>query len=333
MKKILVSVAALAFIASCSKNEISEPIGAKQNPIGFSTLNSNSTRVANEGKSNYTVYAQYSDASVMTTFPGAWYIEDYELTSADAAINEKGYYWPDESLDFYAFAPSSVVETAVDPELANPNNKGKLSIDYTVPTGAGEDFTVATPVIKTHSGDDDNGVALTFNHMLSKLQISAELVSAIKDAYTLVPATVGTPITVEFTTVYNKGKVDITLATPLLTDIGTNTDPNLTYSKETTVVPTNNKTARVSYYIMPHADTNEGCTVTIKGLAIKHNKIGIPKPLTLTHTFIRHTEDDKKPLSFQANTLYDIVFSVKAGEIVFSSSVADWADPSLTVPL
>ena len=78
MKKILFSVAALALVASCSKNEVSEPIGAKQNPIGFSTLNSNATRTANEGESNYTVYAQYSDASLMTSFPGAWYIEDHE---------------------------------------------------------------------------------------------------------------------------------------------------------------------------------------------------------------------------------------------------------------
>ncbi len=338
MKKILFSVAALALVASCSKNEVSEPIGAKQNPIGFSTLNSNATRTANEGESNYTVYAQYSDASLMTSFPGAWYIEDHELTSGDVAVGLNSYYWPVESLDFYAFAPSSVVETAVSPELAAPNKKGTLKIDYTVPVGAGEDFTVATPVTKTYSekegSDNGNGVPLKFNHMLSKLVISAAIKSEIHDAYTLVPAIEGTPITVEFTSLVNKGTVDVTSGTPLLTDFGMNPDVALTYSTETTVVTAKNETTSVPYYIMPHEDTNTGCIVKIKGLAIKRNEAGsIAKPLTLEHTFIHPVTEDNKPLTFKANTQYNIVFTVKAGEIDFNSSVVAWDKPTITVPL
>ena len=332
MKKLFFSVALLAMVASCSKNEVLDNGTSSENQIGFSTLNSSVTRSANESKSNYTVYAQYTTSGDNDSVE-KWYIDDYEIDGVtDSPVNNKSYSWPIKSLSFYAFAPSSVVETGVKPSYGH----GSLNIDYTVPDNAKEDFTVATPVDKIYD-PLSTSVSLKFNHLLSKIKIHANINSQITDEYMLVAESQSKDIKVEFNALLNKGTVDVIAETPVLT-VGSSSPA--TYTDPITILERDNMnnigTSVMSYYIMPHS-SNEGCVVTITGLGIQKATNGVAavgsaiKPITLTHTF-KYVEGSNITLAFKPNYQYDIVFLISLDDIKFSSEIVDWAADT-TLPL
>lgn len=224
MKKILMIAAFATALASCSKNETETSGISKQ--IQFSNLNDKVTRAANDANSDYQVYAAWSGGS-------DWYIDD--VVNGTTNLAQSGlHYWPSSgTVDFYSWAPaasSSIVATT-----AYPN----LSIAYTVPAAATEDFTIAAPVTGASSGT----VGFQFAHMLSKITVSADLTQELKDAGYSLAFTGAATLAV----LANGGTIDPMAATPAWTSNST----AATYS------------GALSYMVLPQTST--GCKVQITG--------------------------------------------------------------------
>lgn len=232
MKKIFIVAAAAIALASCSKTENEHsPVGQKE--IKFTNLNDKViSRAANDNSDDYQVYAAWSGSSAQ------WFI--------DAAINgttnlaPTTYHWPATgTVDFYSWAPSSVTATGAYPAL---------SIAYTVPAAANQDFTVATPQLAKSSGI----VAFEFAHMLSKVSVTASLHQDLLDAgYVLTT----TGLTATLKVLSTGGTVD-----PKTTPAAW-TSPNATAATYT---------GAASYMIMPQSAV--GCKVQITaGITITKN--------------------------------------------------------------
>ena len=176
MKKILLATVAVVILASCSNNE-SEMLKNPANEIKFTNLNDRVTRVANDAGDDYQVYAE------LTTSASAWYINDV----IDGTLNTAAagpYYWPAGSatLDFFSYAPAGTTNATVS------DTHPTLSITYTVPTTADEDFTVATPLVglDENAGSGLDGTAeFQFEHMLSKITVRVSLKTPELSAYDL----------------------------------------------------------------------------------------------------------------------------------------------------
>lgn len=232
MKKIFFMAATVMTLASCSQTELEQtPIGQKE--IKFSNLNDKVTRAANDNNANYKVYADWSG---ITT---DWFINDVVDGTTNAPVNGP-YHWPATgTVDFYAWAPSTVTATGTYPNL---------SIAYTVPAGADEDFTIAAPITGMSSGT----VNFIFSHMLAKISVTATLDQNLLDAgYVLIT----TGLTASLDAQSTGGTVDPK------TSPATWTLPNST---------TATYTGAASYMIMPQ--TSIGCAVQVTaGILITKN--------------------------------------------------------------
>ena len=316
MKKQIITVTTLAtLLAGCSNNEVYNEVNTPgSTPIDFTNLNDRVSRAANDAESNYQVYAKLS-----TSGQNAWFIDE-EITGKgegqDKPSSGNTYYWPSEgTVTFYSWAPSTITPTA---ESAFPD----LTIDYTVPSGANEDFTVATPITQS-SGT----VNFKFSHMLSKITVSA----AVSEALT----TAG--YSIEFTSATlgvntNGGTLTPTAATPAWTTPNTNT---------TSATYTDAKT----YMIMPQPSTD--CTVQLKGVTIKKGDVTVFSGKDMSIYTI--AANDVTGNEFSKGTHYNLKLTVKdtstdsdgnpifGGEIKFSAELAaDWTtvtpDPGPTQP-
>ena len=338
MKQLFLSVAILSIMASCSQNEITEGVTTNQNPIGFSTLNSSVTRVANENGSNYTVYAQYSSKDDYNSNTADWHIENCNIDgNTNNIIGDGKYYWPTKALTFYAFAPSISEETGhikVDAEKPMMYTAGKLSINYTVPADAKEDFTVAKYASKAYDGTIQT-VPFEFKHMLSKINIKAAFSEDIhaESDYMLVLSDPLIKPRVSFKPLYNKGTIDLINSEVLIVEKKIVTD--LEYAEEIKI-SNNHETETISYYIMPHEE-NAGTIVEITGLAYqKGTDTTTKKNLTLTHTFSKDLDTpsggtDNITDLFRANYQYSINFTIKLEGIQFDSTSGSWTN--ITVSL
>lgn len=300
MIKFFLSVAIIATLASCSKNEVIDNETSSSTRIGFSTLNDKVTRAANDSNANYAVYAQF------TTPTAGWYITALDVTAPQAGNDSYtgSHYWPEAALNFYAYAPFGSANADITAFTAPTTSLGAMNITYTVPSGANEDFTVATPITNQESTTIGGQVAFTFAHMLSKVNIKAVLDPAlVEDGYTL---SLGEA---KLTVNKNKGTVDATNSNPSLT---AGADANTTYSASMTtgtIVP---------YLVMPQSTQN--CKAEITGAIVKKDG-QTDIAVSLVYTF---SEGDVKLGTFEAGKLYNLNFTVNLEEITFSSQTGAW---------
>ena len=148
------------------------------------------------------------------------------------------YYWPTTgTVDFYSWAPATVTATGTYPTL---------SIAYTVPSNAAEDFTIANPKTGLSAGT----VAFEFAHKLAKISVTASLSQDLITAgYTLTT----TGITADLGVQSTGGTID-----PKTADAAW-TAPNAT---------TASYTGAASYMIMPQSSI--GCTIQVTaGIVVK----------------------------------------------------------------
>lgn len=183
MKKIFMTVAAIVALTGCSKQEIIDSMNS--NAIQFANLNDKFTRSANDANSNYQVYAKWTGGT------SAWFINDV-VGGIDNEAQNGPYYWPTAgTVDFYSWAPSTVAAAT----STYPN----LSINYTVPAAANEDFTIASP-IENATKATIGVINFQFSHVLSKIMISVDLTNELKDAGYSVSFTGGATLKVGATT-------------------------------------------------------------------------------------------------------------------------------------
>lgn len=175
MKKILITAAAIVALTSCSKEETMD-LG-NSNVIQFANLNNRPTRAANDASSSYQVYAKWTGST------SGWYINDV-INGMTNDPQGGTHYWPTTgTVDFYSWAPATVT--------AATSTYPDLSITYTVPAGANEDFTIAEPILNATKAST-GVVNFQFAHMLSKVTISVDLTDELKSAGYSVSFTGGT---------------------------------------------------------------------------------------------------------------------------------------------
>lgn len=269
MNKMLF-LGAATLVASCSQNISDSPVSTN-NEITFSHLNSRITRTdgfrdgANDNKDDYKVYAAISQKSTgfdplpepLPTEYTNWYFEDdvYGKTSVSGTANtpKKGpYYWlsTNAALNFYAYAPASVVATG------SPDDG--LTIEYTVKENADEDLTIANPV-ENMTFEKTKGTGLInfqFFHVLSKIVISAQLSPELtKAGYTIEPN-----YTASLTMKCKSGFI-----TP------TTIDKQWSIPQANRIEAT--YTGRTSYMVLPQ--NVEGNSIQLNGVVIKKNGIQV----------------------------------------------------------
>ena len=268
MKNLLL-VGAATLVASCSQN-IDEGVASTNKEITFSHLNARITRAdklhngANDNSDDYKVYAAIAQedtkiGSSPITKPlesTNWYFVDevYGKTTDRGTANQpkKGpYYWLSSgaALDFYAYAPASVVATG---------EPGNLNIAYTVNDRADEDLTIASPIENmTFEKTAPLGVInLQFYHVLSKIVISAELSNELtQSGYTIEPN-----YTASLTMKHKMGNISPT-GSDRQWSIPSGENGNATYS------------GRTSYMVLPQ--DVEGNSLQLDDLVIKKNGLQV----------------------------------------------------------
>lgn len=293
----MLGLAACALIvASCSQNEVFEN-RSESNAVAFSNLNDRvTTRLANESSSNYGVYAVRSGNAT------AWFMNNINVHGTANTYSPVAYWPGGNNVTFYAYAPHGSVNitftSATVPDLP---------VVYTVPDDANEDFTVATPVTQS-SGT----VPLIFNHMLSKITITADLTETLIAAGYTIDFT-GTTATVSVA--QNSGTTDLTTAAALTPGGST-----ATYSDAK------------SYMFIPQNAV--GTTIQLINVKIQHNNEeywdGNMKAYPIVTGNV--STDDK----FEPNTHYSVVFTIApnandadgdpvfGAAITFTADIADW---------
>lgn len=306
MKKIFIMVAAVMALASCSQTELDlTPVGQKE--IKFSNLNDKvTTRAANDAEDNYKVYAAWSGGT-------DWYINDIvDGTGVNVNKPQGGpYYWPATgTVDFYSWAPATVTATGTYPAL---------SIAYTVPANAAQDFTIAAPKTGLSAGT----VAFEFAHMLSKISVKATLHQDLIDAgYILTTTGLTASLDVQST-----GGTIVPTTTPFAW-----TSPNTTAATYT---------GAASYMIMPQSSI--GCAVQVTaGIVITKNDVEIYSGNLSKYTISAgNVTGDNFGMGkhYMLNLTIADTSTGGGGEnifniITFSANVADWDTPEGTdIPL
>ncbi|MFI3278279.1 MAG: fimbrillin family protein [Rikenellaceae bacterium] len=334
MKKLLFSVAILAVAASCSKNEAPDVATSASNAIDFATLN-NLAKSANDDDQLYRVYA------TQTGVTGAWYINgDYSI--ADGTALQNTYYWPadETSLNFYAYAPyTAATVSAVAAE--------SISIEYTVPTTADEDFTIAAPILAQTA----NTVALKFAHQLSKATVEVVLAKDLVDAgYKLTmdaKVEAADAIGTEGVDGYVPAVAAQDAATVELSVFGTTATYNV--MAQSVTYPAGLPTALTSYtkdyadnYFIFMPQSAEDCTISVTGVTITDpsEKVIAQSVALGTYTI---TEDDLAN-GFEQNYNYAITLTIDeksittdgpifGDAIVFSAETLSWTTYEDGLPL
>lgn len=304
MKKIFMMMATAIILASCSQTELEESfVGQKE--IKFSNLNDKVTRAANDAKANYKIYAAWTNGT-------NWFINDEVDGLTNLPANDP-YHWPAAgTVSFYSWAPATVTATT--------DTYPDLSITYTVPSAANEDFTIATPKTGMSAASNPNIVALEFAHMLAKISVTASLHQDLIDAgYTL--STTG--LTAELVVQLTGGTVN-PINSPAVW-----TSPNGTGATYTGVS---------SYMVMPQTST--GCTVQVTaGIEIKDNGGNVIYTGNLAKYTIMAGNVPNDNFDMGKHYLLNLTISETStgggGEnifnvIEFSADVADWDTPTGT---
>ena len=310
MKKIIFMVATVIAFASCSQTELDENfVGQKE--IKFSNLNDKvNSRAANDADDNYVVYAAWSGGSTN------WFI-DGDVVNGTTNIPTGIYHWPATgTVDFYAWAPATVTTTA---------SYSDLTINYTVPAAANQDFTIAAPALGQKSTTNSGKVSLEFAHTLPKVSVTALLNQDLLDAgYTL--DTDG--LVADLGVALNAGTIDPKAATPAWSA------PSGAAAKYSDAA---------SYMIMPQSSID--CTVRIRGgIKITKNGAEIYNGDLSTYT-IKSTDVTDDQFAMGKHYMLVLTISDKStggggtdpenpnpifNIIQFESKVADWDTPAGT---
>lgn len=180
MKKILFAALAALVITSCTQNEeIEAP--AQKTPISFKTVVGKSTRatpMVTADFNNFKVYAYNTGATDMS---GVSNISN-KIFMNGVKVEKKGtptpswtidgtYYWPaTDKIQFFAYSPEAAnITVAWDATAQYP------SFGYTIKAAESqEDLLIAQATDMTKATVPDDGVALTFQHILTQINFSAK---------------------------------------------------------------------------------------------------------------------------------------------------------------
>lgn len=169
MKKVLLAIAAVATITSCSQNEEFENPTQKAE-ISFNTAAvTRATGMTTESFNVFKVYGYTHAGDFSTETEGKVLVDglfNKDVENKWTAEGDKKFYWPAENnVTFFAYSPvedSGIAYTA-------PTLKGYPTVDYKVNNtiASQSDFLIAQ---KTGSiADSESGISLGFKHALTQI--------------------------------------------------------------------------------------------------------------------------------------------------------------------
>lgn len=189
MKKslFLLGVAAAVF-SGCSNQEVMDVAEYANQPIEFTTFVDKTTRSGDVLDSNFERFWAFAQFRASSESQGPWSDAfkgvQVNKTGQDAWVTEQTYYWSEN--DTYRFAAYADGKNSNDGVSYSADGNGKLTFDnYT----AGENDLVAAFGSQndyTWDGTSSNAVpsvALTFNHLLSKVTFTFK--TKLSAAYTI----------------------------------------------------------------------------------------------------------------------------------------------------
>lgn len=270
MKKVLLAIAAVATITSCSQNEEFENQG-QEAEISFNSVINKSTRAAiieNAKFSSFTV-SGYRTAEKMTseTQLATGFMDDVKVSKGEGGWSQVGtFYWPATAyVSFFATSPEQTLDITT--------KAGFPTFNYTVGATAEQVDLLAANLINQQK--EDNKVTLGFRHLLTQVNFSIKgdtedfkyVISKLEISGVGTTATysfdgaVGTVGTWGNTTSNGEYSYDIE-ATPkeiIVTDIASSTELEVTGTSLFMLIPqTLTASAKVSitYYAIPKDKTD-----------------------------------------------------------------------------
>ena len=334
MKKILIALCAVATLASCTKSEV---LSYDQEAIGFdNAFVDNSTRSVDDKSysttrmfSNFSVYGfvkgSSTDAASANVFNGievSKAITNTELTSSWRYAATQ--YWIAGAIyHFYAVAPFSggwAIKTGTTPTDAG------ATITFTNNDGT-QDLLYAGIVEQTGLADNNQPIAFTFNHILSKVKFS------FVNGYNASSATIRVR-DIMITNAYNTAEAALTStgaawdkhADTITITFGNATDDQSTDAKE--------EVTDVSYaYNKTYESYNERFVIPAAAPDAKWN-ITFNVDLLVSGQLIKTYEHTAKlNTTFEPGKAYDITATINATNIdptnsqepiEFTATMSDW---------
>lgn len=176
MKKILFVALAAATMMSCTENEVIENAGNKK-VVTFGTAVSSTTRAAITDdaalqKSGFTVYAYNTGADAAGTGKlNNVFMNGLAVSyKTDKWTFDGTYYWPlEQKIQFFAYATDNAATYNAETTDKYP------TIGYTIAKESADqkDFVVAKATNQTQA-TSENGVKLTFDHVLTQVNFSVK---------------------------------------------------------------------------------------------------------------------------------------------------------------
>lgn len=320
-----------AVLSSCSKSEVMDS-RYENIPISFTTYNGRTpevkaTTIDNEYFPQFYVLADHKVGDTETSYIDA----PYNNTVADKGFPEgKQYYWPaDGSLNFYAFAP--VPSETNSPTVVTVSNK---ILTITVPEYIEnhQDVVVATVAGKTFDNsqvtDDENNttkgqVALTFNHMLSRVHFAIVGDNDTDDIKI-------NSLTIK--NLYTKGTVDMYQSTPSVT-ASSDTDDLEDYTyKNSIAINADTEDNRIKGGIYSGEEYDNRYMMIIPQNIDATNSIVIDYEFNGDKTF---TGQNAKEINLNnyistlaAGNSYLFTFKIQTNTITFDVTVEPWTENS-----
>ena len=167
MKKILLAIAAVATITSCSQNEEFENQG-QEAEISFNSVINKSTRAAiiEDAKFSSFTVSGYRTAEKMTsgTQLATGFMDDVKVSKGEGGWSQVGtFYWPATAyVSFFATSPEQTLDITT--------KVGFPAFHYTVGATAEQVDLLAANLINQQKAD--NKVTLGFHHLLTQVNFS-----------------------------------------------------------------------------------------------------------------------------------------------------------------
>ena len=162
MKSSMALMAAMATVfASCSNDEIRNTASPVE--IGFNTTLSGVTRTVLDNSN----FAQFKVTALNSTDGSAYFSDEKVSKDGNSWFTDNHYYWPDNALDFYAYAPTDLSNVTINQttkQIADfvPVYNVKNQQDIVVAIGSGSKET-----------NMERGVNLNFKHELAQIEVMA----------------------------------------------------------------------------------------------------------------------------------------------------------------
>ena len=307
MKKLFVSLLAIAGVVACTNDEV---VSVQQgNPIAFDTFVENTTRVgyaSNNLPEGFNVWAFMENANGRSTILEA---EDVRRQGDQYVYDNTQYWVPDNTYYFAALAPmDSQNVTNLVLATGDAAKKGLGTFDFENKNGT-EDLIYAVNMVEAN--DQQGAVTFTFNHLLSKVKFSFTN-TFDNENYSIKVRNIQM-------TAPKIGTIDLTAGEYVWTDLAEET--TLVYGDVTAIAAMNDTVCPEDERLtIPAGDTQEYIVTFDVELYVGS---------TLAKTYNKKSEisgialEAGKAYNFAANIDAD---SLNLDEVVFDANVDEWVE-------